>query len=138
MMTKKSSLNKTPKKPSKETKSFSVIQVNRRREWRIDLPLKALVEGKLPQGKMFKEKTTIENISGEGAYFGLDSEVTLGSKLKITIELPPKLAEGKNLKLRLNGDTVRLEKLNKKEKKQGVALDFDEEFKGEDFRIIAE
>jgi len=129
-MTKKSASKKT--QTEKKTKTLipnTNASINRRREWRFELPLKAEVQGKAPIGKTFKEQTTLENISSQGAYFCLDSGVTVGSKLNLMIDLPTGLTEGKKVKLRLGGLTVRLEKPNKKGKQQGVAIRFNKEFK---------
>lgn len=101
---------------------------NRRGEWRFDLPLPAMVEGILPQGDTFHEKTTLQNISSGGAYFTLDSGVTVGTKLNLIIDLPPSLTEGKRVRLRLGGLTVRLSKSTGVGKKQGIALCFDEDY----------
>jgi len=103
------------------------VDINRRREWRFELPLTAVVEGKLPQGRNFKEAAKLENISSTGAYFCLNSRVVVGSKLTIVIDLPKKLTDRQPLKLRIGGTTVRLEKPDKK-KKQGVAVRFEKEF----------
>lgn len=127
-MTKKPAIKTQPKKTSKAGSKFPDIHVDRRNEWRLELPLYTLVEGMLPKGKKFAEQTLIQNISSGGAYFCLDSGVTVGSKLKLVIDLPDNLTEGKPTKLSLGGLTVRLEKLNKKGKKQGIALRFDQEF----------
>lgn len=113
----------------KKTASLPVIVSNRRREWRFDLPLEAVVEGQLPQGKPFEETTTIENISSGGAYFGLNSGVVIGSKLNLTINLPEKLTEGRKMQLVVSGTAVRLEKSEKKGKKQGVAVRFSRNYK---------
>lgn len=121
----------TTKSKSKKASSQEAVQdnpVDRRREWRLDLPLSTIVEGDLPEGKKFKEKTKLENISSTGAYFCLDSGITVGSKLNLVIELPSQISEGKKIKLRLGGLTVRLEETTEGAKKQGVALMFDEEF----------
>ena len=101
---------------------------NRRKEWRFELPLPAMVEGELPVGQTFHEKTTLKNISSGGAYFSLDSGVTVGSKLNLIIDLPSNLTEGKKVSLRLGGLTVRLSKDRGPGKKQGIALCFDEDF----------
>jgi len=101
---------------------------NRRKEWRFELPLPAMVEGELPVGQTFHEKTTLKNISSGGAYFSLDSGVTVGSKLNLVIDLPSNLTEGKKVSLRLGGLTVRLSKDRGPGKKQGIALCFDEDF----------
>lgn len=105
------------------------LEVNRRREWRFDLPLPTLVEGTSPDGKAFKEKTLLENISSGGAYFCLDTGVCVGSKLNLFIDLPEKLADGKKMRLRIGGVTVRLIKPDKRSKRQGVAVRFKDEFK---------
>lgn len=133
-MTKKSTSRKYSSNAPREKKSPA--EINRRKEWRLELPLSAEVEGQLPQGKSFKEKTTLENISSEGAYFGLDSKITIDSKLSLLIELPSHLSEGKKIQLYLGGHAVRLEKLCKKQKNQGIALKFDKEFKGDELKIV--
>ncbi len=127
-MTKKSTSKKTTKKTPIIEKNLAKIIRNRRKEWRFEIPLHVIAEGKLPKGIKFKEKTSLENISSTGAYFCLDSGITVGSKINLVIDLPPKLTEGKKTKLSLGGLTVRLNKSDKKDKKQGVALCFDEEF----------
>lgn len=124
---KKTAAGKTAKKLPSE------LKINRRREWRLDLPLIAEIEGKLPEGRKFKEETQLENISSTGAYFCLDSGVVVGAKLNLILELPKELTEGRKMKMRLGGITVRLEKPDKKTKKQGVAVRF-----SKDFRVIPE
>ena len=125
-MAKKSS----SKKPSDKTKkkSYKSDRPERRKEWRFELPLSTIVEGDLPKGNTFEEETILENISSTGAYFCLDSGITVGSKLNLVIDLPPSLTEGKKIKMALGGLTVRLEKINREDKQQGVALRFDEDF----------
>ncbi len=130
MAPKKTSPKKTAsKKTSKKVKDAESVEVNRRREWRFDLPLPVKIEGKLPRGKKFDEITKIENISCKGVYFSLDSGVIIGSKLNLVIDMPKELGGGKKLKLCLGGLTVRLEELDKKTKKQGVALRFHKDYK---------
>ncbi|OGD19520.1 MAG: hypothetical protein A2Y70_00285 [Candidatus Aminicenantes bacterium RBG_13_64_14] len=119
--------------PKKKTKPVPEdLEINRRREWRFDFPLEAFVEGSLADGNRFKEETRLENISSGGAYFSLDSGVVVGSKLNLYIELPEKLADGKRLKLRIGGITVRLEKPDKKAKHQGVAVRFSDDL----FKVV--
>jgi hypothetical protein len=106
--------NSKPKVKKRAQKKKSVppdVAVDRRNEWRFELPLPAVVEG-----KTFKEKTMLENISSTGAYFCLDSGVTVGSKLNLVIEVPSELSPEKKVKLQLGGLTVRLEKPTKREK----------------------
>jgi c-di-GMP-binding flagellar brake protein YcgR len=108
------------------------LEINRRREWRFDFPLETLIEGSLADGAKFKEATKLENISSGGAYFTLDSGVVVGSKLSLYIELPDKLADGKKLRMRVGGITVRLEKPDKKAKRQGVAVRFSDDM----FKVV--
>jgi c-di-GMP-binding flagellar brake protein YcgR len=127
-MTKKAS---PKKKASSKKRTKKVVpddvEINRRREWRFDFPLDTVIEGSLADGAKFKEETLLENISSGGAYFTLDSGVVVGSKLNLFIELPEKLADGKRLRMRLGGITVRLEKPDKKTKRQGVAVRFSDD-----------
>jgi c-di-GMP-binding flagellar brake protein YcgR len=127
-MTKKAApKNKKKTKPVPED-----LEINRRREWRFDFPLGTLIEGSLADGNKFKEETQLENISSGGAYFSLDSGVVVGSKLNLYIELPEQLADGKRLRLRIGGITVRLEKPDKKTKRQGVAVRFSDDL----FKVV--
>jgi c-di-GMP-binding flagellar brake protein YcgR len=129
-MTKSSTTKPTAKKRvQKKAKPPSDVAIDRRREWRFDLPLPAIVEGRGGEGKQFQEKTILENISSTGAYFCLDSGVTVGSKLNLVIEVPSELSPEKKVKLQLGGLAVRLEKPDKKGKKQGVALRFSKKFR---------
>lgn len=133
-MAKKSGKRKTSQKQTPE-KAFSFLEskINRREEWRFELPIDAMVEGQLPQGKKFIEEIKLENISSGGAYFCLNSNVIVGSKLTLMIELPEELTKGTRQKLSLSGMIVRLEEPDQKEKKQGVAVRFSKKF-----RIISE
>lgn len=128
-MTKTSKTKKTtPRKTSRKKKTVPDVTVDRRKEWRFELPLCATIEGELPTGKKFKEDVILDNISSGGAYFSLDSGVVVGSKLNLVIDVPTELSEGKKIKLSLGGLTIRLEKPDKKGKKQGVALRFRKKF----------
>lgn len=113
----------------KKVKPPSDVAIDRRREWRFDLPLPVIVEGKAGGEKKYQEKTLLENISSTGAYFCLDADVTVGSRLNLVIEVPSELSPDKKVKLQLGGLAVRLEKPDKKGKKQGVALRFSKKFK---------
>jgi len=115
-------------KPEKFDKSLTDILKSRRKEWRFQISLPALVKGKLPKGKEFEEKTILKNISSGGAYFSLDSGVTIGSELNLVIDIPNNLTEGKKVQLQLGGLTVRLKKSTSKDKKQEIALCFNEDF----------
>jgi hypothetical protein len=115
-------------KPDKIDKNLADILKSRRKEWRFQLSLPALVKGKLPKGKKFEEKIILKNLSSGGAYFSLDSGVTIGSELNLVIDIPNNLTEGKKVQLQLGGLTVRLKKSTSKDKKQEIALCFNEDF----------
>ncbi len=117
------------KKPKAKKENNDDMLLNRRKEWRLEIPLSATVKGKLPNGNTFSEKTTIENISSGGAYFGLDSGITIDTELNLIIEVPSKLTEGKKKKLFLSGVAVRMEKAEKKKKKNNIAVHFDKDYK---------
>ncbi len=139
-MVKKTSIEPEKRKAGKkasprmiESISPNVVEINRRREWRFDLPLETSIEGILPNGKSFRESTKIENISCTGAYFGLDAGVVVGSALDLVVDLPEKLGDGRKHRLRISGKVVRLDKPEKKGKRQGAAVEFKDE--GEIFPV---
>lgn len=115
--------------PKSASRPASPSPLDRRREWRFRLPLQAVVQGHLPRGEKFQEEATIENISSTGAYFCLDSGVAVGSKLNVMIDLPAELGGGRKMHMLLGGITIRLEEVNKKSKRQGVAVRFKKDFK---------
>ncbi|HDJ24274.1 MAG: PilZ domain-containing protein [Candidatus Aminicenantes bacterium] len=123
--TKKTSL---PSELITEENEGTYLHLDRRREWRLELPLQVLVKGTQPNGQPFEEITVLENISSTGAYFGLDAVLTIGTPLELVIDLPPKLTEGQKIQLQLQGRVVRLEKRENKDKAQGIALHFEEEY----------
>lgn len=127
-MTKAAAKPKTRKRPARKS-AKPPVDVNRRREWRFDMPLPAVVEGRLPQGRSFKEPARLENISSTGAYFCLDSGLSVGTKLNLWIDIPKEATGGKKMKLQIGGLTIRLEKPDIKGKKQGVAVRFSKNFK---------
>jgi c-di-GMP-binding flagellar brake protein YcgR len=124
-MTKRPAAKKTIKKTKKAPEDLAI---NRRREWRFELPLGTVIAGQKADGRKFQEKTKLGNISSGGAFFCLNSGVVVGSKLNLEVELPEKLADGKKLTLRIGGITVRLEKPDLKSKRQGVAVRFSNDF----------
>jgi len=64
------------------------------------------VEGPDNDGNLFHEETNLAYMSHQGALFPLWCAVALGSRLKLTIALPPKLGEGRNLKLVVKGTII--------------------------------
>lgn len=113
-------------------KAGSTASVPRRREWRFFLPLTASVEGSLPDGSKFREKARLENISSGGAFFQLASGIVVGSKFNLLIDMPKSATDGRKIQLKVGGKAIRLERPDKKGKKQGVAIRF-----GKDFGFVA-
>lgn len=74
------------------------------RGFKLSLPM--TVEGPDPDGNFFHEETTLSYMSHQGALFPLRSSVALGSRLKLVVALPPKLGEGRSLKLVVKGTIV--------------------------------
>lgn len=74
------------------------------RGFKFALPL--TVEGPDPDGAFFREETTLAYMSHQGALFPLRNPVALGSRLKLAVVLPPKLGEGRSLKLVVKGTIV--------------------------------
>jgi len=106
----------------------AVKEIARRKEWRFELPLSAVVQGKLPLGKKFREVVKIKNISATGAYFNLEPRIVVGTKFALIIDLPKKATDGKKVQLKIEGFVIRLEKSGQGAKKQGVAVRFDKDF----------
>ena len=58
----------------------------RRSESRIHLQLPVVVQGKSSAGNTFIEKATIENLSGRGAFFSLESQLWEAATLQMHID----------------------------------------------------
>ncbi|MCX6565829.1 MAG: PilZ domain-containing protein [Candidatus Aminicenantes bacterium] len=125
----KKSIVETAGKAGKRFAGSSVpLKIARRKEWRFTLPLAAAVTGQLPRGGKFREEVKIRDISSTGAYFGLEANIIVGSRLNLNIILPAQVTEGKKVHLKIEGATVRVEKPRKTSKKQGVAVRFTKDY----------
>jgi len=91
-------------------------------------PLPTVVEGIDAAGASFQEETTLSYISHQRSTFPLRSGVALGTKLKLIIDLPKKLAEDKNLKLALKGKVVSIEMGNRQVSKKTITIKFDSKY----------
>jgi hypothetical protein len=98
------------------------------REHGFTFPLPTLVEGTDTAGASFREQTTLSYISHQRSTFPLKSGVTLGTKLKLIIDLPKKLAEDKNLKLALKGKVVSIEMGSRQAAKKTITLKFESKY----------
>jgi hypothetical protein len=86
------------------TDTLPVRRHAEQRGFKLSLPL--TVEGPDTDGGLFREETTLSYMSHVGALFPLRTPVAPGSRLKLAVALPPKLGEGKNLKLVIKGTIV--------------------------------
>lgn len=93
-----------------------------------NLPLPTLVEGETPTGEAFHEKTVLNYISHQGAVFQLKSPVTIGTRLRLAIDLPRALAEDRNLKLIIRGQVILVEKLNNRKNRQRITMKFENKY----------
>jgi len=93
-----------------------------------NLPLPTLVEGETPDGQSFQEKTVLNYISHQGAVFQLKSPVTIGTRLRLAIDLPRALAEDKNLKLIIRGQVILVERLVNRKNRQRVTMRFENKY----------
>ena len=92
------------------------------------LPLLAIAKGKNALGKFFTETTVISYISHYGVSFRLRTPVSLDCKLKLRVDLPPKLGE-KNLKLFIQGKVVFVEATSSQDSPQKIWLRFGNTYK---------
>jgi len=98
------------------------------KEQGFNLSLPTLVEGTEKSGETFQEKTVLSYISHHGSSFWLAQPVSLGSELKLIIDLPPKLADNKDLKLIIKGRVIFVEATKDNQSKQRVSLKFDSKY----------
>lgn len=101
-----------------------------KRERAFELSLPALVTGIDALENRFREKTLITSISSEEARIWLRSQVSIGTKLDISLDIPKTLILESGLKLQLTG-TVRLIQTDTSQngKKQLISLRLDKKFK---------
>ncbi len=101
-----------------------------KRERSFELSLPALVTGLDALENRFREKTLINSISAEEATVWLRSQVTIGAKLDISLDIPKTLILENSLKLQLSG-RVKLAQMDSTRpgKKQLVSLRLDKKFK---------
>jgi hypothetical protein len=101
-----------------------------KRERAFELSLPALVTGVDSLDNKFREKTLLTSISSEEATIWLRSQVPIGAKLDISLDIPKTLILENSLKLQLTG-TVLMNQADspRNGKKQLVSLRLDKKFK---------
>ena len=92
------------------------------------IPLNMEIHGKDTQGNDFDEKTVLTYISHNGSSFWMANPVAEGSELKLTIDLPPKLSDEKNLKLIIKGKVVFVEAPKNEDPRHRVSLKFENKY----------
>ena len=108
--------------------SLSPPPKSEKKEQIFNLPLPTVVEGLDATGRSFQEKTVLFYISHNGASFNLANPITLGSRLKLIIDLPPSLAEDQNLKLVVNGRVALVEAHHSPASRNRVSLRFENKY----------
>jgi hypothetical protein len=97
-------------------------------EYGFSMPLDIRIHGKDTQGEDFNEKTVLTYISHNGSSFWMANSIAEGSELKLIVDLPPKLADDKNLKLIIKGRIVFVEAPKNKNPKHRVSLKFENKY----------
>jgi len=110
---------------SKTKKRITNTPIN---ESGFNLPLPTLVQGIDASGKKFQEKTVLSYISNSGSSFWLKTEVSSGIELRLTVDLPSKLSDDKDLKLVIKGEVIFLEASKKENSKLRVSLKFNNKY----------
>ncbi len=110
---------------SKTKKKIKNIPLN---EVGFNLPLTTMVEGIDASRNNFQEKTVLSYISNSGSSFWLKTKVSLGIELRLTVDLPSKLSDDKDLKLVIKGEVIFLESPKKENSKLRVSLKFKNQY----------
>jgi hypothetical protein len=98
------------------------------REQGFTYPLATRVQGVNARAQEFTEDTVLTSINYKGALFCLKNPVHIGTRLRLVIDLPEKLAEDKNLKLVIKGRVARVEYLRESPAAQKLTLEFDSRY----------
>ncbi len=93
-----------------------------------NFPLSTQVEGVDARGAGFSEATVLTFINHQGSTFSLKSPVSIGTRLKLIIDLPEKLAEDKSLKMAIKGRVVMIEMKRNPAAGQKVTVHFDSRY----------
>lgn len=104
----------------------SVEQTIKERGFTLSLPTR--VEGYDPTGKFFEEQTTLSYINHQGSSFWLKRSTSIGSDLKLIIDLPPKLSEDLDLKLIIKGKVIFIEAATDQSFQQRVSVKFENKY----------
>jgi len=102
------------------------------REAGFKMPLSTEIEGTDIDGKSFREHTVLSYISHNGASFRITNPVAEGTELRLSIQLPRKLADDRSLRLIIRGNVLFIETLNESDERHRVSLRFKNQYIIED------
>ncbi len=105
-----------------------------KRERTFELSLPALVNGVNAVGRRFEEATQLLAISAQEASFQLDSRVTLGTKVHLSLEIPKTLILQNQLQLSVSGTVVYVRADSGKQKPQFVSVRLDKNYRLQTFQ----
>jgi len=99
----------------------------RERSFKLSLPI--LVNGIDAYGNKFQERTELSSISSQEAIFSLNSGVTIGAKLNLSLDIPKTLILEDQLKLIISGDVVYVKSEANNKKKQLISVQLDRNYR---------
>lgn len=97
------------------------------RSFKLSLP--TLVIGIDAYGNKFQERTELSSISSQEAIFWLNSGVTIGSKLNLSLDVPKTLVLENQLKLLISGRVFYVKAEGNNNKKQLISIHLDKNYK---------
>jgi len=100
-----------------------------KRERRFELSLPTLVRGVDAFGNELQEYSELTSISSQEAIFFLDSAVTIGSRLNLSLDVPKTILLENNLKLEIAGRVIYVKAEENGEKRQFIVLQLDKKYK---------
>lgn len=112
----------------KPTLTSSLAEGKRERAFELSLP--AVVTGIDSTGKRFREKTCLISISSAEATLWMKTNVTPGTRVEISLDIPKTLILENHLKLHLSGNVIAVRsETGHNGKKQVVSLSLERRFK---------
>jgi hypothetical protein len=100
-----------------------------KREKSFDLPIPILISGIDARGNEFQEQSKLSSISSQQATFWLNSAVTIGSRLNLSLDVPKTVVLEKHMKLSLTGVVVFVKGETNFRKKQMISVRLDKKYK---------
>ena len=117
----------TPELSNKPSIQGATRFAKRERSFELSLPI--LVTGIEASGNEFQEYSELASISSQEAIFFLNSGVTIGSRLKLSLDIPKTILLENDLKLELTGRVIYVKAEQNNEKKQLIVLRLDKKYK---------